>query len=117
MVSADLFRMALTALLLIPRLPPVLILLVVLIASLGSPPAQAARSAMLPLLVGRERLTLAIANQSTSTQAAMVVGYLVGATVAVGLNPHLAIGLDVCTFAVSALLIATQVRARPAAVA
>ncbi|GAA2714481.1 MFS transporter [Actinoplanes palleronii] len=117
MVIADVYRMTLTALLLIPGLPPALILLVVLLNSLGSPPAQAARSAMLPLVVGRERLTLAIAIQSTSTQAAMVTGYLIGATVAVGVNPRLAIGLDVCTYAISALLIATQVRARPAAVA
>ncbi|GIF15319.1 MFS transporter [Actinoplanes teichomyceticus] len=117
MVVADLFRMVLTALLLIPGLPPAAVLTTVLLASLGSPPAQAARSALLPLVVGRDRLTLAIATGSTSAQAAMVFGYLVGATVAVGLDPRLALGMDVATFAVSALLIATGVRSRPAAVA
>ncbi|WIM97611.1 MFS transporter [Actinoplanes oblitus] len=117
MVFCDVFRMTLTAVLLIPGLPTPLVLLVILVASLATPPAQAARSAVLPLVVGRERLTLAIATNNTTGQAAQVTGYLIGATVAVGLDPRAALALDVCSFALSALLIATHLRARPAAVA
>ncbi|GAA4598793.1 hypothetical protein GCM10023107_46100 [Actinoplanes octamycinicus] len=117
MVVCDVFRMSLTAVLLIPGLPTPLVLLVILVASLATPPAQAARSAVMPLVVGRERLTLAIATNTTTGQAAQVVGYLIGATVAVGLDPRAALALDVCSFALSALLIALRVQARPAAVA
>ncbi|GIF08578.1 MFS transporter [Actinoplanes siamensis] len=117
MVVSDLFRMALTGVLLIPGLPTAVTLLVVLLASLGAPPAQAARSALMPLVVGRERLTLALATTTTSGQIAQVIGYLAGAALAVSLSPRLALSLDVGTFALSALLIATCVRVRPAGVA
>jgi MFS family permease len=117
MIACDLYRMAVVAVLLIPGLPVAAALLVVLLAGLGSPPAQAARSAQLPLVVGREHLTLATAVANTSGQAAQVAGYLLGSALAVGLTPRLAVGLDVVTFAVSALLITVGVRLRPAAVA
>lgn len=117
MIAADVYRMALTTLLLIPGLPPAVVMLVVLLVSLGGPPAQAARSAQMPLVVGRDRLTLAFASLNTTGQVAQVAGYLAGAALAVSLSPRLALGLDVLTFALSALLIAAGVRARPAAVA
>ncbi|WP_436522847.1 MFS transporter [Actinoplanes sp. HUAS TT8] len=116
-ISADLYRMALTAVLLIPGLPSAVILLVVLLAGLGGPPAQAARSAQMPLLVGRDRLALALATLNTTGQAAQVVGYLTGAALAVSLSPRLALGLDVGTFALAALIVAVGVRFRPGAVA
>ncbi|BCY06122.1 MFS transporter [Actinoplanes sp. L3-i22] len=117
MIACDLFRMTAVAMLLIPGLPVAVLLLVVLLAGLGGPPAQAARSAQLPLVVGRERLTLATAVATTTGQAAQVAGYLLGSALAVGLTPRVAVGLDVVSFAVSALLIAIGVRLRPAAVA
>ncbi len=89
----------------------------VLLASLGSPPAQAARSAQMPLVVGRKRLALALATLHTTSQVAQVAGYLGGAALAVSLSPHLALGVDVGTFALSALLITLGVRLRPAAIA
>ncbi|GIE87856.1 MFS transporter [Actinoplanes regularis] len=117
MVFCDLSRMTLTGMLLIPGLPTALTLLIVLLSSLGAPPAQAARSALMPLVVGRDRLTLALAVNSTTSQAAQVAGYLIGAAVAVSLSPRVALSLDVCTFALSALLIATGTRPRPPGVA
>ncbi len=117
MVFCDVFRMTLTAVLLIPGLPTALTLLILVLASLGAPPAQAARSALMPLVVGRDRLTLALALNNTSSQAAQVGGYLIGAAVAVSLSPRLALSLDLCTFALSALLVATGIRSRPPGVA
>ncbi|GGN68267.1 MFS transporter [Actinoplanes lobatus] len=114
MIVADLTRMALIALLLVPHMPVPLMLLVLLLAGLAAPPAQAARSALLPELVGRERLPLATALQQTASQTAQVVGYLAGATLAVALTPRIALGLDVLTFLFSALLVAFGVRPRPA---
>ncbi|AEV82212.1 MFS transporter [Actinoplanes sp. SE50] len=116
MIASDLFRMALTALLLIPGLPTALILLVVLVASLGTPAGQAARSALYPLAVGRDRLTLALVTSNSTVQMAQVVGYLTGAALAVGLGPRVALGVDVATFAASVLLVAAGVQTRPGAI-
>ncbi|MEV0895724.1 MFS transporter [Actinoplanes sp. NPDC049802] len=115
MIVADLTRMALIALLLIPHIPVALMLLILLLAGLAAPPAQAARSALLPELVGRERLPLATALQQTASQTAQVVGYMAGATLAVALTPRIALGLDVLTFLASALLVTFGVSRRPAA--
>jgi MFS family permease len=115
LITADLARMVPIALLLLPHLPTVAMLVLVFLASLGMPPTQAARSALLPQIVGRERLPIAIAANQTSGQSAQVFGYLAGATVATAISPQLALAVDVLTFAVSAALVASGVRPRPPA--
>jgi MFS family permease len=115
LIIADLYRMGAIALLLIPQLPIPAMLLLVFLASLGTPPTQSARSALLPLLVGRDKLPVAIASNTTTTQAAQVVGYLAGAALATGISPRVAIGIDVATFALSAAFLILGVRPRPAA--
>jgi MFS family permease len=115
LITADLSRMVLIGLLLIPHMPTPLTLIILFVASLGAPPTQAARSALLPLLVKREQLQIAIATNATTTQAAQVVGYLAGAALATAINPQTALLVDVLTFAVSAALISSGVRRRPAA--
>jgi MFS family permease len=115
LITADLFRMVLIALLLVPHLPIWAMLVLLFLASLGTPPTQAARSALLPMLVGRDKLPMAIATNATTTQAAQVVGYLAGAALATGISPQVALLVDVVTFAASASFIAAGVRPRPAA--
>ncbi|GLY01424.1 MFS transporter [Actinoplanes sp. NBRC 101535] len=113
MIVSDLSRMVLISLLLLPQLPVPAMLLILLVAGMFAPPTQAARSALLPTVVGRERLALALTISQTASQTAQVFGYLVGATVAVALTPRIALGVDVLTFALSAALIAFGVRHRP----
>src|SRR4051794_13743908 len=115
LIIADLFRMVLIALLLIPGLPIPAMLLLLFLASLGTPPTQAARSALLPLLVGRDKLPTAIAMNQTTGQAAQVIGYLAGAALATAISPQSALFIDVLTFAASAAFIAIGVRPRPPA--
>jgi MFS family permease len=115
MVICDLGRMALMGLLAIPGMPIWVLLVLLFLSMLGSPPTQAARSALLPLLLGRDRLIVALAANSTTAQAAQVIGYFAGATLAAAANPRLAIAAVAVTFGVSALIIATGVRARPPA--
>jgi MFS family permease len=115
LIAADLFRMVVIALLLIPGMPIPLMLVLVFLAALGNPPTQAARSALQPLVVGRDKLPIAVATNATTVQAAQVVGYLAGAALATGISPQVALAIDVVTFGVSAALIATGVRSRPAA--
>jgi MFS family permease len=115
MIVSDLCRMALIGLLLLPHLPVPVMLFLLLISSVGGPPTQAARSAILPLLVERRQLALAVATNQTTGQAAQVIGYMAGATLAVALTPRWALGITTVAFAASALLIWSGLRPRPAA--
>jgi len=115
LIVSDIARMVLTALLLVPHAPMWFLFAVLFAANLGGPTTQSARSALLPLLVKREQLPIAIATSISTTQAVQVVGYLAGAALAVAINPQTALVVDVLTFAVSAVLIAAGVRPRPAA--
>ncbi|WP_433301776.1 MFS transporter [Actinoplanes sp. CA-030573] len=114
LICADLFRLVPTALLIVPHMPVWAMMSLIFIASLGMPPTQSARSALLPHLVGREKLPTAIAINQTTSQSAQVFGYLAGATIATVISPRLALGVDVLTFALSASFIALGVRPRPA---
>jgi MFS family permease len=115
LIVADLVRMVLIGLLLLPHMPVAGMLVLLFLSSLGAPPTQAARSALLPLLIDRRRLPTAIALNATTGQAAQVVGYFVGATLAATISPQVALATDAVTFALSAALITFGVRHRPAA--
>jgi MFS family permease len=116
MIICDVLRAGLILLLLIPGLPIAAMLLVVFLVMLGNPPGQAARSALQPLLLTRDQLPVAMAAAATTVQAAQVAGYLAGATLAAAVHPQLAILIDAAMFLLSAALILTGVRRRPAAI-
>lgn len=115
MIVCDLLRMGLVGLVAIPALPVGAVLALTFLGMLTSPPTQAARSALLPLVLGRDRLVVALAVNATTTQAAQVIGYLVGATVAAAANPRLTIAGVALLFGLSALILALGVQWRPAA--
>lgn len=116
MVVCDLARMAMIAVLAIPGVPWPLVMAVMFVVTLGGVPIQAARSALMPLLMDRGRLAVAMAANATTVQAAQVGGYLAGATLAAAVDPQLAIGFVAVLFATSALLIRVGVVPRPPAV-
>jgi predicted MFS family arabinose efflux permease len=116
MIMCDLARLALIVLVAVPGMPLWGMLCLLFLASLASPPAQAAKSAMLPQILDGDRLPVGIALNLTSSQAAQVGGYLAGGLVA-AVNPRGALLFDAITFAVSALLLSMWVKRRaPAAV-
>ncbi|HET6532529.1 MAG TPA: MFS transporter [Actinoplanes sp.] len=115
MVLCDALRMLLILVLLVPGMPVAGMVAVLFLVTLGGVPVQAARSAMLPLIMTPSRLAVAMAANATTMQAAQVIGYLAGATLTAAVHPRLAIGLDALAFGLSALLVATGVRHRPAA--
>jgi len=115
MVISDLIRMSMIALVAIPSLPIPIVLVVLFLGTLASPPSQAARSALLPLLLSRERVVVALAVNATTMQAVQVIGYFAGATIATALNPRLAIAAVAVAFGSSALIVLLGVRQRPAA--
>jgi MFS family permease len=115
LITADLARAVPIALIALPGIDTHVILLLLFVAMLGAPPTQAARSALLPLILERRMVVTGLAINASTGQAAQVFGYFVGATLAVAINPRLGIALDALSFVLSAGLIALGVRPRPAA--
>ena len=115
MVVCDVLRMALILILVIPGMPVAVMVAVLFLVTLGGVPAQAARSALLPLIMDARRLPVAMAANATTMQAAQVVGYLSGATLTAAVHPQLAIGINALAFGLSALLVRAGVQHRPAA--
>ncbi|MFK3983591.1 MFS transporter [Micromonospora sp. NPDC050397] len=116
MVICDLTRMVLIGLIAIPDLPVPVILILLFGVTLANPPSQAARSALLPMLLSGDRLVVGLAVSTSTGQAAQIVGYVIGASAAT-LNPTTALLVNTATFALSAALIRFGVRHRPAAMA
>ena len=79
--------MALIALVAIPGLPVAAMLLLVFLTTLANPPSQAARSALLPLILPGDRVVLGLSINQSTGQAAQVVGYAAGAGLA-AVNPR-----------------------------
>jgi MFS family permease len=116
MITCDLVRMLLMLLIAIPGLPVQALLLLIFAATLANPPSQAAKSALMPLILAGDRLVLGLSLNSSVGQAAQVVGYLFGAAVA-AIDPAVALLFNAATFGISALLVRFGVRDRPAAMA
>jgi MFS family permease len=115
LIVADLTRAVPIALIALPDMPVLAILVLLFVAMLGAPPTQAARSALLPLILDRRRLVTGLAVNASTAQAAQVFGYLAGAVIATSINARLGIALDALSFVASAAIIALWVRPRPAA--
>lgn len=114
MVVCDLARMVLIGIIAIPGLPVPVILLLLFGVTLANPPSQAARSALIPMLLTGDRLVVGLAVSTSTGQAAQVVGYVLGASVAT-LNPTTALLINTGTFALSAALIQFGIHHRPPA--
>ncbi|HEX6970126.1 MAG TPA: MFS transporter [Micromonosporaceae bacterium] len=114
MVTCDVVRMCLVLLLAYPGLPVGVMLVLLFTLTLANPPSQAARSALLPLILTGDRLVLGLSLNISTGQAAQVIGYVAGAAIAT-VNPRLALLVDASTFALSALLVRFGVRHRPSA--
>ncbi|MCZ7418582.1 MULTISPECIES: MFS transporter [unclassified Micromonospora] len=114
MVVCDLVRMALMLLVAVPGMPVPVILALLFATTLANPPSQAARSALLPLILPGDRLVVGLSVNGSVGQAAQVVGYLLGAAVAT-VSPTAALLMNAGAFALSALLVRLGVRDRPPA--
>jgi MFS family permease len=116
MIICDVVRTALIALMALPGMPLAGLLLLLLAASLLTPPFQAARSALVAQLLSGDRYVLGLSLQNIAGQAAQVTGYAVGGVIT-AVDAHFALLINAASFAVSALLLWRGVRPRPAAVA
>lgn len=111
MIACDLLRMVLIALVALPFMPLWAMLALLLLSSTATPPAQAAKSAMMAQILDGDRLPVGLALTISAGQVAQVVGYLAGGLLA-AFNPRGALLLDSLTFLLSAILLSSWVRRR-----
>jgi MFS family permease len=104
MVGTDLARAAIFAVLILP-LPVWAILALVFVASCFTPPFEAARAALLPNTVPRERYGDAIALSQVTFEIMLLVGYLGGGGLSALLSPEGALAVNAATFVLSALVL------------
>ena len=115
MITSDLARAALVALLLVPH-PPLWLVFTVLIAiGLLAPPFESARSAILPDILEGERYVAANTLMNTTIQAAQVSGFFFGGLLVAVLSVRGALALDLATFLLSALMLKVSLAERPPA--
>jgi MFS family permease len=114
LIACDLARLVLIGLIALPSVPPAAVLLLLFAAAMFTPPFEASRSALLPEIVDGDRYVVGLSLQVTTAQAAQVAGYGIGGAVA-AYHAQAVIAADAATFALSALLLWSGVRNRPAA--
>ncbi len=113
MLGCDMARMGLVALAAVPGVPVPLLPVLMFAAAMLTPAFDSTRSALLPMVLTGDRYVLGLSINGMTTQATQVGGYVFGGAIS-AVDPRLALLVDAATFGLSALLIATYVRARPA---
>jgi predicted MFS family arabinose efflux permease len=115
MVAADLVRAVLVALMAVPGMPIALVCLLLVAVQLISAPANAARGALLPSVLGDADYPAGQAALQSVVQAAQVVGFAGGGALIAAVGTGGVLLADAGTFAASALVVAWLVRPRPPA--
>ncbi|MDG4764565.1 MFS transporter [Solwaraspora sp. WMMD406] len=116
MITTDVVRMVLIGLVAVPGMPVWMMLGLLFCTTLANPPNQAARSALMPLVLTGDRLIVGLSLVASTSQLAQVGGYVAGAAMATA-NPRAALLFNAATFATSALVIKFGIRPRPSALA
>lgn len=112
MVLCDVARMVLVACLAVPGLSLWVVFSVLIVVGLLSPPAEAARSALLADVLEGEEYVVANALSNAVGQAGQVGGFLAGGALVAVVGVEVALLLDAATFALSGLLLLAYVRER-----
>jgi MFS family permease len=114
MITCDVIRMMLVGLMALPWTPLVAMGALIFLVTLLNAPFTSARSAERAAILTGDAYTLGVAVSTISTQVGTVAGFAGGGAIVAVLNPHWALAIDATTFAASATLLRTGVRARPA---
>jgi len=115
MIGCDLIRMVLIGSLALPFLPLWSMVTLLFVASLLTPPFEAARAATTPEVLTGDRYAVGLAVSNITAQLAQVIGFVAGGALVAVVSARGALVLDAVTFAVSAVLLTVGVRVRPAA--
>lgn len=114
LVACDLIRAGLMVSIATVNMPIWLALAILLLVELVKVPFSSARMAILADILEGPRFAAGNALVGASQQAVQVIGFGFGAVLVAQLGPQFALVLDTGTYVLSALLIGTLVRARPA---
>jgi MFS family permease len=114
LIASDVVRGVLVALMAVPGVPLPLLLGLLLLVSLCSPPFEAARSALMADVLTGDRYAVATSLTGVTTQVSQLAGFLLGGALLVTFAPTAALLLDAATFAVSALWLTLGLERRPA---
>jgi MFS family permease len=114
MITADLACLSLVLVMTIPGVPLGVLIALLFAVSLAIEPFLAARMATNRVALGPERFQAGVSVTLTTYQVAQLVGLAAGGTVTVLVGVRGALLIDASSFAVSALIIAVGVKARPA---
>jgi MFS family permease len=115
MITADLTRAGLVALMAVPGMSIALVCTLLVAVQLISAPANAARGALLPSVLGDADYPAGQAALQAVVQGAQVVGFAGGGALVAAIGTGGVLLADAGTFAASALLVLWLVRARPPA--
>jgi MFS family permease len=113
MISCDVVRMCTIGLVALPGMPLPAMLLLLFLTALLNPPFDAARAALLPRILEGDRYVMGLSIQLTTAQAAQILGYFLGASLA-AFDPRMTVLFDAATFGLSACLVGLGVHLRDA---
>jgi predicted MFS family arabinose efflux permease len=117
LVSGDLARAGLLAVMALPHVPIAVLMVLLMIAVFLGAPWQSVETALVADLVGEQDLALGLGLRTATLQAAQLIGFAIGG-LAVGLfGARTTLSVDAATFLISAVVIRLGVRSRPAAAA
>jgi MFS family permease len=115
MVTCDVLRAALVAVMLLPRMPLDALIGLLYLVTTVQPPFDAARSAILRDILPREKYALGATVMQMTMRSLVVGGAALGGLMVALVGAPYALAIDGATFIASGLLVQLGVRARPAA--
>jgi MFS family permease len=115
MVTCDVVRMLLVAGMLVPRVPVTALVGLLFATTMFAPPFEAARSAILPDILGGEKYVMGVAVLQTTFRTGIVLGAVAGGLAVALVGPRPALAIDAGTFALSAMVVWLGIRRRRAA--
>ncbi|MCG5214068.1 MFS transporter [Streptosporangium sp. KLBMP 9127] len=114
MISCDLVRTVLIALVAIPDVPLPVLCALVFASQLLESPARAARIAMLPDILPADAYPTGVAVNHLTSQLMTLIGFAGGGLIVALTGPGVSLVIDAATFAACALITTLAVRRRPA---
>ncbi|HEX4725035.1 MAG TPA: MFS transporter [Pseudonocardiaceae bacterium] len=118
MVTADVVRALLVAVMALPGQSIALLIVLLIVVQLLASPFSAARNAVLPAVLTGDRYVAGVTITRITVQLGQVLGFAVGAAIVAALGTPVALMVDAGTFVVSAVLVRLgSALHRPASVA
>lgn len=114
MVACDLIRVALVAVMALPRMPVAVLVGLLFLVTLVSAPFSSARAALYPDILSGDLYVLGTAVTMTTLQFAQVLGFAAGGAIVGFFGVRASLIIDAATFLASALITRIWVRSRSA---